>query len=136
MIALRRHLFGVTWAILSVHVSVGVLGAALLCSEREHTHGGVVAPDCPMHHTTNADGQPLDHHAHHSAMTPSDADGSAAARVSCRCSGDLLTLFIGQLAVLHPPVSHAPFMQAVLFGPLSKPNALDRWVSPPSPPPR
>ena len=120
---------------MSAHLVAAALGAAQLCCEHEHTHGGVPAPDCPMHHGTNGDGQP-GHHSHHGDAVRTEGEGSATPRLSCHCPGDLLMLLISEVGVLRRPVSHAPFIQAVSLGPLNPLIALDHSFSPPSPPPR
>jgi hypothetical protein len=136
MTALRRHLFGVTWTILSVHALFVVLGAADVCRDREHTHGGVAAPDCPMHHRVDSDADQGHHHAHHIDASSSDGASSGSAQLSCHCPGDAPTIVLGQLAVLQLPVSHRPLLQAVVLAAFSEPNVADLLFSPPSPPPR
>jgi hypothetical protein len=136
MTALRRHLFAVTWMILSVHGLAVVLGAVDACRDREHTHGGVTAPDCPMHHRVDPDAHQGHDHAHHINASSSDGAGSGSAQLSCHCPGDVPTILLGQLAVLQLPVLHTPFLQAVLLAAFSEPNVADLLFSPPSPPPR
>lgn len=137
MAALRRHLLAATWMILSLHATGAVLGAAQVCREQAHTHGGVPAPDCPMHHQqAPSPAEPASHHAHHGeAPAPAPVD-SGSARLSCHCSGDVLTYFLGQIAVVPPPSSYLPFVQVVALDVPGEPLAVDLWSAPPSPPPR
>jgi hypothetical protein len=136
MTALRRRLFAVTWTILSVHALGVVLGAADVCRDREHTHGGVAAPDCPMHHRADTDAPQDHHHAHHINASSSDGASSSSAQLSCHCPGDASTILLGQLAVLQLPVSHTPLLQAVVLAAFCEPNVADLLFSPLSPPPR
>lgn len=137
MSAFRGHLLAATRLVLSLHVVGAVLGAAQVCIDRPHTHGGREAPTCPMHHQQSpVPAASASHHAHHQTPPAPAPVESGTTRMSCDCSGDLLTFFLGQLAMLAPPPSTSPFVQAVALDVLSDPFAVDLWYAPPSPPPR
>jgi hypothetical protein len=125
----------VTVAVLTLQVSVSVLGTVGVCMDRPHTHGGVPAPDCPMHHPqpdgtapgTSSHG----HHHQHDQGTPPDA-----ARLVCSCSSDPLTLITTEIAVI--PIGSpvvAPDL-VVLSSPERAQSAPDIRLAPLSPPPR
>jgi hypothetical protein len=136
MTPVRRHLAVVTWTILSLHALGVPLGVAQACREREHTHGGVAADDCPMHHRMELDAQRVSLHSHHGHASSSDAHDSRGARLSCHCPGDASPIFLGQVGVPQAPTTSAPFIEAVVLDALTGPLAADRSSSPPSPPPR
>jgi hypothetical protein len=126
---------GVAAVTLSVQLAVAVLGTVGMCLERPHTHGGVPAPDCPMHHRQPDDAavEPADHHHHHGSTAPSsDSD----TRIGCRCASDVLSLMLATVAVVSDP--------APLVVPATRPlrpsvvdeRMIDAHVSPLSPPPR
>ena len=135
MSALRRHLFAVTWAILSVQALGAALGVAPVCRDQAHTHGGVTMPDCPMHHQHEPAAQPGADHSHHSVPPRSEDPDAGGARMSCRCAGEITPLYAGQIAILEPALSHSPFVRTALLDVVTD-RVTDRGFSPPSPPPR
>jgi hypothetical protein len=135
MTALRRHLIAFAWTVLSVQAAGLALGTAQACRNQEHTHGGVAAPDCPMHHHTGADPRPASPPHVHQGQAP-DADRNETTSVSCRCSNEQNPTVLGQIAILQPEVSYTPFVQAALIGVARDGSLTDLWSSPPSPPPR
>ena len=126
----------ITVAVLALQMSLSVLGTIGMCVDRPHTHGGVPAPDCLMHHSqpdgTSPETSSHGHHGHHDEGTPQDTP-----RLTCSCSGDLLTLLttegavvpfgisIGPLDVaapaLHERVQSAPDVRLVPLAPPPKP---------------
>jgi hypothetical protein len=90
--------YAVAVALLAVQVSVSALGTIGMCVDRPHTHGGVPAPDCLMHHQQPV-GSPPDaaHHGHHHHDNSSSPD---TARLTCTCSADPLTLLTTDIAVI------------------------------------
>ena len=120
-----------SWATLSVQVLVLALGTAQVCADREHTHGGVAAPDCRMHHQPGSSHHVSEHahNGHTSDTEPGDA------QISCRCANDLLPTYLGQVAVLELPAQSPSFEVGVLDAPGGD-FTVDHSFSPPSPPPR
>jgi hypothetical protein len=119
---------------LSAQVLVLALGTAQLCLEREHTHGGIAAPDCPMHHQS-AGASDASEHAHHSHSTASDVP-TGDEQITCHCSGDLSLMYLGPVGVFEFASAPSPFVEGALLDSPSATSAADRYFSPPSPPPR
>jgi hypothetical protein len=136
MAALRRHLFAVTWTILSVHILCAAVGATAACLDGQHTHSGEAAPDCPMHHGTPTNAPIESHHSHHGDASAFDGAGAATERLSCRCAGDVPMIFLGQPALFQWPASSTPVIEAVVLDVVSETLITDPLFSPPSPPPR
>lgn len=132
----RRHLFATAWVTLSVQTFVIALGTAQVCQDREHTHGGIPAPDCPMHHQVQTASEVVQHHSHHGHATAPEVPGSGGQRMTCRCSDDGPSLFLGQSAIRPAPASWSPVLIAVTLDAPGDPSVTDLWISPPSPPPR
>jgi hypothetical protein len=135
MAPLRQRLLA--WAVLSSHALVLALGTALMCAGREHTHGGIAAPDCAMHHRASApaDGADRHHHAHHDHAPATDEGSTGQQRIRCRCSADVLAAYLGEAAVLETGAA-VPFVQ---MSTPARPWAVcvvENDCSPPSPPPR
>src|SRR5688572_16867702 len=106
MIERRRHLLAATWVILCAQTLAFALGTAQVCWEGEHTHAGVAAPECAMHHHTGSDASSTHHHAganaqlmpHHSHGHTSASGGAVddSPRMTCTCSDDVTAMFLGQ----------------------------------------
>jgi hypothetical protein len=94
----------ITVAVLALQMSVSVLGTIGMCVDRPHTHGGVPAPDCVMHHSqpdsTSPDTSSHGHHGHHDESNSPDTP-----RLVCSCSADLLTLLTAEIAAIPIDVS-------------------------------
>jgi hypothetical protein len=126
----------ITVAVLALQMSVSVLGTIGMCVDRPHTHGGVPAPECAMHHSqpdgTSPDTSSHGHHGHHDEGNSQDMP-----RLTCSCSGDPLTLLTTEIAVtpldisiglldvaapaLHERVRSAPDVRLVPLSPPPKP---------------
>ena len=126
----------ITVAVLALQMSVSVLGIIGMCVDRPHTHGGVPAPDCLMHHSqpdsTSPDTSSHGHHGHHDESQSSDTP-----RLACSCSADLLTLLTTEVAAIpigislvspdvaapapHERVQSAPDVRLVPLSPPPKP---------------
>jgi hypothetical protein len=128
------HSHILTFAVLALQVTVSALGTIGMCVDRPHTHGGVPAPDCLMHHS-QPDGTAPDtsSHGHHQHDESSAAD---TARLACSCSSDPLTLMTTEIAVV-------PLGVSAVMPDLVVPSALERTDSTPdvrlvplSPPPK
>ena len=130
MVASRRRLFVTSWATLSAQLIVLVLGTAQVCADREHTHGGIAAPDCRMHHQSGS--AQVSEHAHHGHASD---EATGGAQIKCRCANDFLPTYLGQKAVLELPVA-SPFVEAAPLEPRSVISTAGHSFSPPSPPPR
>ena len=134
---LRRRLPIATWVIVSTQSLVLALGTAQVCADGEHTHGGKPAPDCAMHHRgggaahETGGGPHHDHTASHSA--PAD---SAAAQLSCRCSKEVPSTFLGHTAIIERSFNATPSLPVAALNPAAVDAYSDRDVSPASPPPR
>ena len=126
---------GVAAVTLSVQLAVAVLGTVGMCLERPHTHGGVPAPDCPMHHQQPDDTavEPANHHHHHESTTPSS---DSETRIGCRCASDVLSLMLATVAVVSDPAPLVvPAMRPLRLSVLVE-RMTDAHASPLSPPPR
>lgn len=96
------HSYLTTVAALALQVSVSILGTVGMCVDRPHTHGGVPAPDCLMHHSQAGSTEPdasRGHHHQHESTSPD------AARLACSCSSDPLTLLTSEIAVIPAGIS-------------------------------
>ncbi len=132
LVSFRRPLCVITWFVLSVQMVVLTLGTVRVCVDGgAHTHGGVPAPDCAMHHALPP-GTAAEHAHHGHATNSSDTDGP---RIACRCSDEAPSTYLGQLAVIESHVVAAPYIQAVMVS-MSAVPAVGRRFSPPAPPPR
>ena len=127
----------ITVAVLALQMSVSVLGTIGMCVDRPHTHGGVPAPDCVMHHSqpdsTSPDTSSHGHHGHHDESNSPDTP-----RLVCSCSADLLTLLTSEIAAipidvsltlpdspvpaLHERAQSAPDVRLVPLSPPPKPS--------------
>lgn len=131
---LRRRLAIATWVIVSAQSLVLVLGTAQVCAEGEHTHAGRAAPECAMHHHDGVTTATGDAHHHHAAE--SVAAQSAAAQLSCRCSTEAPSTFLGYHALIERPFVALPSLHAVPLIPAAVAPYSDHTVLPASPPPR
>jgi hypothetical protein len=94
----------ITVAALVLQVSVSMLGTIGMCVDRPHTHGGIPAPDCPMHHAQPDSTEPdASTHSHHHEHDESSAPETA--RLACSCASDLLTLLTTEIAVIPAGIS-------------------------------
>jgi hypothetical protein len=129
-----RHWYAVAVALLAVQVSVSALGTIGLCVDRQHTHGGVPAPDCLMHQQMQGTEPESSSHGHHHHQDGGSSTGTA--RLGCSCSADPLTLLTTEIAVT-PGTVGIPLPNIV---PASTPerasSAADMRPAPLSPPPR
>lgn len=117
-----------------VMMSVGALSA---CIDRPHTHGGVAAPDCAMHHQSqpDPDGLPA-HHQHHGAHHGTNpAPAPEGVQIGCRCSSDLMSYLVGDAAPLPDVVSVLTESSAPAIV-SSAHTTIDFAPVPTSPPPR
>ena len=123
---------------MSVQLAVAILGTVGLCLERPHTHGGIPAPDCPMHHTVPPPGaaaEPTEHHHHHH-QTPETTPSSGTASIGCSCAGDALLMLLASTALLVEPSWLAtPAAAGADLPPLTE-RIVDLHAAPLSPPPR
>jgi hypothetical protein len=117
---------------LGLQVIVAAVGTVSLCMDRPHTHGGVPAPDCPMHHQQPAAATTEDHHQH-GAQRDATSDAS---RVGCRCSSDPLSFLISDIGVVPDRISVRLPVPGVLSLMPFKTTTLDVRIAPLSPPPR
>jgi hypothetical protein len=90
-----------TLAALALQVSVSILGTVGMCVDRPHTHGGVPAPHCLMHHSQPDSTEPASHGHHHQH----ESTWPDAARLACTCSSDPLTLMASEVAVIPAGIS-------------------------------
>jgi hypothetical protein len=123
-----------TIAVLAVQVGVSAFGAIDLCVDRPHTHGGMPAPDCMMHHQPSTGAPDTTNHAHHHQGGGNPADNSA--RLTCSCSSDSLMLLATEIAVV-PRSTVVPLLNPDV-APLSERtrSVSDQHPAPLSPPPR
>jgi hypothetical protein len=126
---LRRQLGIVTVAVAILQTAIVTFGALRPCWSTEHTHAGTTAPECPMHHHQPAHAPQAGQH-HHGGSTE---DG---ARVTCRCSNDPATPYLGPSAIVVQPPSMLPTIQIAALPAEGRLFRTDVRFSPPAPPPR
>ena len=136
MIALRRHLFAATWAIVSAQTLAIAFGTVSVCWPGEHTHGSAPAPDCAMHHQAGASSTSMQHGGHHGHDASSGMADDSGQRVTCHCPNDGASIFLGQVAILLSPATSSSVAHAVTLVIPGDPSIADPGFSPPSPPPR
>ena len=130
----RRLIATITMGFQLIMVSVGALSA---CVDRPHTHGGIAAPDCAMHHQQSQpdpDGMPA-HHQHHGDHATNSAPASDEVQIRCACSSDLMSYLVGDALAL-PDGVDAPSWTSVPAIPSFAPTTIDFALAPTSPPPR
>jgi hypothetical protein len=133
MTAIRRHVFALALATMTLQVAAVAGGSLRVCLGTAHTHAGVAAPDGSMHHQT---GSQEAQHVHHGHAAPSDVAGDSGQRLTCRCSNDVTAINLGPAAILRVAARWSPFVAAVMLAVPSDPSIADIHFSPPSPPPR
>jgi hypothetical protein len=130
---LRSHLVAVAIATLALHAGAVSFGALRPCWATEHRHAGVPVDDCVMHHRAASGSGGHAHHAHGGAASPT---GQGGEQVSCSCSNDVSTPYVGPAAVIGPIVG----LQYVVLGETVTPqdyrSPSDVRIPPFSPPPR
>jgi hypothetical protein len=123
-----------TIAVLALQVSVSVLGTVGMCLDRPHTHGGLPAPDCLMHHAQSESTAPEpSSHAHHHQHESTAPD---TARIACSCASDPLAFVTSEIAVVPLVMSVATSDLVVISSPEQSQSAPDVRLAPLSPPPR
>ena len=124
----------ITVAVLALQMSVSVLGTISMCVDRPHTHGGVPAPDCVMHHSqpdgTSPETSNHGHHGHHEGNPPDTP------RLACSCSADLLTLLTTEMAAIPVGMTIELLDVAAPALQLRAQSAPDVRLVPLSPPPK
>jgi hypothetical protein len=131
----RRLTAAIAMSFQLVMVSVGALSA---CVDRPHTHGGVAAPDCAMHHQQSQpdpDGMPARHQHHGAHHGTNPAPRSNGVQIGCRCASDLMSYLVSDAAPLPdvasmPSAGFAPTVVSFAHG------TIDFALVPTSPPPR
>ena len=133
MSLLRRFVVSMTLATLVLHVAAVGLGAFRGCSEREHTHAGAAAKDCPMHHL--ADVQPT--HAAHAGHGNAGAEPTDDRdQVRCGCFGTATSPYVGPACILVSATSLLRVMPTEPVTPGADESAASLRFPPPPPPPR
>lgn len=130
---IRQTLFVVGVATLAVHAAVVTLGALRVCWGVEHAHADAAAQDCPMHHHAVSHASQPAHHDHASSASEPKND---SARITCDCSNDPPSIYLGATALVPAPVQMAPSMPIVTLARQSEPSLAELWFPPFSPPPR
>lgn len=133
--AVRRYVAAVACALVSVQLLGVALQAARFCVHREHTHAGVAAPDCPMHHHGPAQLRDSGHRAHH-AGRHSGGDDEGRPRMSCHCPSDVAAMSAGPMAIVLVALSYSPSLERGAREGVTRPSIVELRSSPPSPPPR
>lgn len=133
---IRRRLTGATAVItLALQVCTAAVGAVRLCAETGHTHGGVPAPECPMHHRQPAAPAPDPAHQHH-ADAAHHAGSDSSSRVGCRCPSETKALPIGDIGMLSDRFFvRVPMPCLSAVAPVAR-TTVDLRTPPLSPPPR
>jgi len=127
--------YAVAVALLAVQVSVSALGTIGMCVDRPHTHGGVPAPDCLMHHSQQP-ATPPDASHHNHQHHPDNSSSTDTARLACSCSSDLLTLLTTEIAVVPGGIGIALPLLATTSPLEPSTPAPDVRPAPLSPPPK
>lgn len=133
MSSYRSHLLAVAVITLVFHVSVVSLGALRACWGSEHTHAGVPVDDCAMHHRADSASGEHAHHMHGSPATQTDEDRE---RISCRCSNDGGSPYVGPSWIVGPVLSLSYIARPRLLIAQDKQVAADLRFPPLAPPPR
>jgi hypothetical protein len=118
-----------------IMMSAGALSA---CVDRPHTHGGIAAPDCAMHHQQpqpDPEGMPAHHQHHGTHHATNSAPASNEVQMRCACPSDLMSYLVGDAAALPDTVaatarSSVPAIVSFAHTPI------DFTLAPTSPPPR
>jgi hypothetical protein len=131
---IRRLTSATAVVTLSLQLIVTALSAVSLCLDRPHTHGGLPAQDCPMHHQHQPAAIAEANHQHH-AGAHQDATPDAS-RIGCRCSSDTLLFLISDLGVFPERVLVRVPTSTGLLVTAFKTATLDLRIPPLSPPPR
>jgi len=130
-----RHPIAVGFVVI-LQLSIVGLGALRGCLGAEHTHAGQAAPDCPMHHhqQSNAPSSASHSHDHHRHAAPANTEASK--RMTCGCSSDTTSMYIGPTAILCSVAAVLPSMHVVVLEAQAGSPATDLWLPSDSPPPR
>jgi hypothetical protein len=131
---LRGRLVAIAAPTLAVLVAVVALGALRACWANEHTHAGVAAEDCPMHHHSAGHSQATHggHHGHGTGAVPVD-DGQ---RLACGCGSDPASPYVGPAGMLPPRVVVSHLEAPVLVSRPAATSPDDLHLPPLAPPPR
>jgi hypothetical protein len=123
---------------LGVQLAAAVMGTVGMCLERPHTHGGIPAPECAMHHGANPAEDAAHHHHHGSAPAngrESHHSTGGSAAFECRCMGDVLSLLTATAVLVDPgTLTFSPDRERVPHGADRTPA--EGHASPLLPPPR
>jgi hypothetical protein len=133
MSSCRRFIRAAAVIALILQVMVTSLGAISVCVDRPHTHAGVPAPDCAMHHQPSPAAS-SNHHEHHGHAQHGAA--SDTRRIVCRCAADPRAFLVSDIGVLPSGVSVRVPARPASPVPAVDPTAIDLRIPPPSPPPR
>lgn len=126
-------LFVVGVATLAVHAAVVTLGTLRVCWGVEHTHAGAAARDCPMHHHAVSQATQPAHHDHGTSVSEAKKDPG---RITCGCSNDPTSIYLGATALVPALVTMVPSMPIVMLARESDPSLAELWFPSLSPPPR
>jgi hypothetical protein len=133
MVARRQFLTVAALVTIAVQLTLTTAGTPIACANTPHTHNGLPAPDCPMHHAPDtASSMPAGHEHHHHSGSQTD-DG---AQLACGCSSDLPAFRIVGGAVVSTPVSVAQPASTEVTVSVATTPPLERFNSPLTPPPR
>lgn len=133
---LRGRLVAIAVTTLAMHVAVVTLGAVRVCWASEHTHTGVAAEDCPMHHHGAKHSSQAAHdgsHAHGTSAVPVSDDGQ---QLACGCANDPTSPYVGPSGMLPPPAVLSHTEAPVLVSRQAAESPDDLRFPPLAPPPR
>jgi len=133
MVAPRRFLTVAALATMAVQLTLTAAGTLIACANTPHTHNGLPAPDCPMHHAADTGPSTSAGHQHHHHSEPQTDDG---VRLACGCSSDLPAFLIVGSAVVSTPVSIAQPASSEVTASVATTTPLERFAAPLTPPPR
>jgi hypothetical protein len=131
--AIRRALHVTAAITLTLQAVTTTIATISACVDRPHAHGGIAAPDCPMHHelasaTVSSPTHQQHADAHH--------DGASGTHMQCRCTSDPLSALTGETGVI-PDRLAVRMPGPVRWGrsPFTE-TTIDVHATPLSPPPR
>jgi len=131
--AARRFTTVAALLTIAVQFTLTASGALVVCANRQHTHNGRPAPDCPMHHGHDAPAsQPAGHQHHHHSEPATDA----GAQLACGCSASLPAFLVASPGVIAEPISIARPMTTSLTASQQPTTPREQSSAPLTPPPR
>ena len=129
----RRLLTVAALVTMAVQLTLAAAGTLIACANTPHTHNGLPAPDCPMHHAPDAaPSVPAGHEHHHQSGAQTDDGG----RLTCGCSSDIPAFVVVGNALIpaSTPVAQPASREVATM--VATTTTLERFSPPLTQPPR